>query len=148
MKTIIVAILTCFLINIVKAQNKTARVYGYTHKGNQIIFAFNPEEYTVATEHTTGKIVLLKDISIHSIQVAGGFNNWALNDAAYKMSKTDSQIFTLTKTTQELRLHSTSVAEFKFLINNSLWVEPPSHALNTRSTGLINKSTNFTIVSK
>jgi hypothetical protein len=148
MKTILILILTSLLIHTVKAQNKTAKIYGYRNTGNQIIFEFNPQEYTIATEHTTGKTIQLKDISIHTIQVAGDFNDWGLNNGAYKMSKTVSQTYTLIKSIKDLKLHKTLGTEFEFLINNSLWVEPPSNALNIRSTGLINKSTNLMLINK
>jgi hypothetical protein len=130
------------------AWSQSTKIVGYRIAGDQVVFEFSPNAYTRVTDHHTGKTTNLTAMPIHSVQVAGTFNRWQMEDAAFKLIPTGQQTYALRIGLSRLALRSGATAEFKFLVNQRWWVEPPDNAANTRSTGLVNKSTNFTITGR
>lgn len=86
-----------------------------------IIFTFRPEAYKDVTADEGGKVSALSDIQIESVAVAGTFNNW--DREAWKMKPTNDGGFELTKPAAEFRDYPDG--EFKFVINEKYWAEPP-----------------------
>lgn len=105
--------------------------FGYTSKGDSIVFLFGQQKTIVIGTET----IVLKDRfkEIKSVNVAGDFNNWNPKDVKYVAVMDDNKIFRLTIAKNHIGKKG-ETRQFKFVINQEYWVEPPREAIN-RFTG-------------
>jgi hypothetical protein len=101
--------------------------YGYTVKGDSVEFIFGREKTIIIS----GLVINLKDRfnEIKSVNVAGDFNNWNPKDVKYIAVMGDDQIFRLTVDKKQIGKKG-ETRQFKFVINQEHWVEPPKEAAN------------------
>ena len=114
--------------------------FGYTTKGDSIEFIFGQEKTIIIS----GRVIILKDRfnEIKSVNVAGDFNNWNPNDVKYIAVMGNDKIFRLTVAKKQIG-KTGETRQFKFVINQEHWVEPPKEAVN-RYTGK-DGNTNLTL---
>jgi hypothetical protein len=118
------------LMNPAKSQsNKTN--FGYYDRGDSIEFVFIPQNKMIVS----GTLVNLKDRfnEIKTINVAGDFNNWNPKDAKYVAVMGTDQMFRLVVAKMQIGRKG-EIRQFKFVVNQVYWVEPPVEAAN-RYTG-------------
>lgn len=103
---------------------------GYSIDGDEIVFSFDVRDYEKVTVAGTEVTLEIKDIKLNKLEVAGTFNGWTGD--GWKLDRSNDYFFSLRKKVSEL--DATSSNQFKFLINEKFWVEPPSHATNVVAT--------------
>lgn len=103
-------------------------VYGYAIEGSDVLFVFEPAHFDMA-RHEDGRLTRVVEIGDPvRVQVAGAFNEWTREDAAWRMHAVAPDRFELRK---PLRLLGEQPEwAFKFLINGEYWVGAPAHAAN------------------
>jgi hypothetical protein len=118
------------VMNPVKSQSKKTDI-GYHDRGDSIEFFFVPQNKMIVS----GTLVNLKDRfnEIKSINVAGDFNNWNPKDAKYVAVMGTDQMFRLVVAKMKIGKKG-ETRQFKFVVNQVYWVEPPAEAAN-RFTG-------------
>lgn len=94
-------------------------VYGYTVKGNNVVFAY---------EHSPN----LNAGLINTVSVAGSFNDWNPGNKGYHMKKKDKNHFELEIPVSKFEKGKTHT--FKFVLNNTSWVITPKKASNADGT--------------
>ncbi len=103
-------------------------IYGYLIDGDDIVFVFNPERYTLA-RHEDGRLVSVSEITpIHRVQVSGAFNAWKKDSAAWRMKNTGDNQFELRRKIDDFKAHAAWA--FKFLVNGEYWIGAPVQAEN------------------
>lgn len=113
----IILFLLAFASQAVFAQKDS--IAGYRIDGDYIVFRFNKNDYTAATNHYTEKRVDFKDLNIKEVFVSGKFNDWSQDQ--WKMTKVSENIFELRKKLTDL---GDFTPEFKFVVNQEYWAEP------------------------
>lgn len=113
------------------APNHKKVQYGYTLKGDKVIF-----EYSVPAAFLNRYRV-----NIGVVSVAGSFNNWDPTQAAFKMTQTSNHTFRLILPKSVLNLPAEQ--QFKFVINEDIWMPAPETAQNVDE-----KSQNLTLSGK
>jgi len=105
--------------------------FGYTPKGDSLVFIFGQQKSIVIGR----EVIILKDRfnEIKSVNVAGDFNSWNPKDVKYVAVMGSDKIFRLTVAKNQIGKKG-ETRQFKFIINQEYWVEPPEEALN-RFTG-------------
>lgn len=93
----------------------TEKPVGYRIENEQITFVFNRPAF-------------FKD-EIKSVRVAGDFNNWNPQADGFELTKKDDDIYELSFKTDDI-VKSGERKLFKFVINNNIWIEAPTRALN------------------
>lgn len=118
------------LANSVQSQPLPAE-FGYTMKSDSVEFIFGQQKTIVIS----GLVIILKDRfnEIKSVNVAGDFNNWDPKDVKYVAVMGNDKIFRLTVAKKQIGKKG-ETRQFKFVINQEHWVEPPKEATN-RYTG-------------
>jgi hypothetical protein len=113
---------------------------GYSDKGDSIEFIFGQQNKI----RIGGVEVLLKDRfgEIRKLNVAGDFNDWNPKDTKYVAVRGNDKLFRLTVAKTQIGKKG-ETKQFKFVINQVYWVEPPADAVNQR-TGK-DGNTNFTL---
>jgi hypothetical protein len=101
--------------------------FGYTSKGDSIEFIFGQQK----TIEIGKKVIILKDrfSEIRGVNVAGDFNNWNPKDIKYVAVVGNDKIFRLTVAKNKIGKKG-ETRQFKFVINQEYWVEPPKEAVN------------------
>jgi len=112
--------------NSVRGQSHTAE-FGYTMKGDSVEFVFGQQK-TIVIGH---EVINLKDRfnEIKGVNVAGDFNNWNPKDAKYVAVMGKDNVFRLTVAKKQIGKKG-ETRQFKFVINQEYWVEPPKDAMN------------------
>jgi hypothetical protein len=110
----------------VVGQSKTAE-FGYVSKGDSIEFIFGQQKTILIGR----EVINLKERfnEIKSVNVAGDFNNWNPKDAKYVAVMGNDKNFRLT-VAKMLIGKKGETRQFKFVINQVYWVEPPKEATN------------------
>ena len=118
------------LMNPVKSQSKKSDI-GYHDRGDSIEFIFVAQNKMIVS----GTLVNLRDRfnEIKSVNVAGDFNNWNPKDAKYVAVMGMDQMFRLVVAKIQIGKKG-ETRQFKFVVNQVYWVEPPADAAN-RYTG-------------
>jgi hypothetical protein len=117
-----------------------ATEFGYIMKGDSIEFVFGQEKTIMI-----GKLLInLKDRfrEIKEVNVAGDFNHWNPKDVKYVAVMGSDKIYRLTISKKQIGKKG-ETRQFKFVINQEHWVEPPKEAIN-RYTGK-DGNTNLTL---
>lgn len=116
------------LIAVLTASGQSGSLpYGYLDKVDSIEFIFGQQ-----SKIRIGSVqVLLKDRigEIRVLNVAGDFNNWNPRDPKFVALKGRDQLFRLTVAKSILGKKG-DLRQFKFVINQTYWVEPPAEAGN------------------
>jgi hypothetical protein len=114
--------------------------FGYSMKGDSIEFIFGREKTIVIS----GLVINMKDRlgEIKKVNVAGDFNHWNPKDVKYVAVMGTDKIFRLTIAKKQIG-EMGETKQFKFVINQEHWVEPPKEAIN-RFTGK-DGNTNLTL---
>ena len=112
--------------NSVRGQSRTAD-FGYSIKGDSVEFIFGQEKTIVVGR----EVINLKDRfnEIKGVNVAGDFNNWNPKDVKYVAVMGKDNIFRLTVAKKQIGKKG-ETRQFKFVINQEYWVEPPKYAMN------------------
>jgi hypothetical protein len=120
-----------FMIASHSARSQSQAEFGYIAKGDSIEFIFGHEKTIVIGI----QVIILKDRfnEIKSVNVAGDFNNWNPKDDKYVADMGSDKIFRLTVAKNQIGKKG-ETRQFKFVINQEYWVEPPKEAIN-RFTG-------------
>ena len=113
-----------------RAVEETARVIGYRLEDGEVIFEFRTADYQGVTRGDDGLWLDLGGISIDAVAIAGEFNGWSTH--AWPMSEAGDGIHELRKGIDQFSGRATW--QFKFVINDLYWVEPPENAANRVST--------------
>ena len=129
-----------FMIASHSTRSQSQAEFGYTSKGDSIEFIFGQEKTIIIS----GLVINLKDRfnEIKSVNVAGDFNNWNPNDVKYVAVMGNDKIFRLAVAKKQIGKKG-ETRQFKFVINQEHWVEPPKEAIN-RFTGK-DGNTNLTL---
>ncbi len=114
---------------------------GYTIQDDTVIFEFFPAKHLWVTNGVSGDWVRLNSIPLRSVAVAGDFNGWGKEPMLMVFDGEGGFYFPLEKE----RLTSGVTYQFKFLINDEWWVEPPKNSLNAKATDLSNGSANYSV---
>jgi stalled ribosome alternative rescue factor ArfA len=101
--------------------------FGYLSRGDSIEFIFGQEKTIVIGR----QIIVLKDrfSEIKSVNVAGDFNNWNPKDANFVAVMGSDKIFRLRVARKNIGKNG-ETRQFKYVINQVYWVEPPKEAPN------------------
>ena len=101
--------------------------FGYASKGDSIEFIFGRQKTIVIGR----EVIVLKDrfSDIKGVNVAGDFNNWNPKDVKYLAVMGNDKIFRLTVAKNKIGKKG-ETRQFKFVINQEYWVEPPKEAIN------------------
>ncbi|MFN8429288.1 MAG: DUF2268 domain-containing putative Zn-dependent protease [Spirosomataceae bacterium] len=94
------------------------KVYGYRIKGKQVIFEFSPPQ--VFLDRFKG--------DIGKVSVAGSFNDWNPGAEPFSLKRMAGNTFELVLPKEQLKLKSRP--QFKFVINEDIWMPAPETALN------------------
>lgn len=106
----------------------TDGVYGYTVDGNDVVFVFERDRFTLA-RHEDGRLIPATDIeNINYVQIAGAFNDWKKDAADWRMRAAGPNRFELRKSLRDFK--SRSEWPFKFVVNGEYWVGAPPQAVN------------------
>jgi hypothetical protein len=118
-------------------------VIGYMLGDGEVIFLFDALAFENVTRNDTGKWMPIGDVDIKTVSVAGDFNGWSRD--AWHMTRAGEGIFELKK---DIGLFSDKPKwQFKFVINDFFWVEPPADARNSTASGMYkaNRSANLVL---
>ena len=94
------------------------KLYGYQIKGKQVIFEFSPPQ--VFLDRFKG--------DIGRVSVAGSFNDWNPAAEQFRLKRMVGNRFELVLPKEKLKLESRP--QFKFVINEDIWMPTPETALN------------------
>jgi hypothetical protein len=114
---------------------------GYVLGEGEVVFRFDALDFDNVTRNDTGKWLPIGEVDIKIVSVAGDFNDWSRE--AWRMVKTEGGVFELRK---EMNVFADrSEWQFKFVINDFYWVEPPAGAQNSTAGGMYkaNRSANL-----
>jgi serine-type D-Ala-D-Ala carboxypeptidase/endopeptidase len=128
-----------YAVEIYESSNsKQAPVIGYTDKGDSIEFVFG-RQATIRIGNLEIALEKRRD-EIKQVNLAGSFNGWNPANKQFVMKKTDSNLYKLVLAKKVLGKKG-DLLQFKFVINEKYWVEPPAEASN-KLTGK-DKNTNL-----
>jgi hypothetical protein len=101
--------------------------FGYASKGDSIEFIFGQQKTIVIGR----EVIILKErfSEIKGVNVAGDFNNWNPKDVKYLAVMGNDKVFRLTVAKNKIGKKG-ETRQFKFVINQEYWVEPPKEAIN------------------
>jgi hypothetical protein len=120
-------------------QSPVVADFGYADKGDSIEFIFGQQQKIIVSGV---EVLLSKRINeINEVNVAGDFNGWSPNLVKFQMTK-EGSLFKI-KIIKSLLGRKGETRQFKFVLNHTYWVEPPSEARN-KFTGK-DKNTNLTL---
>src|SRR5450432_898614 len=118
-----------FLLIVSNSAMSQSRVteFGYLDKGDSIEFIFGQQKTMVVS----GVVVNLKDRlnEIKVVNVAGDFNGWNPKDAKYVAVMGNDKLFRLMVPKKQIGKKG-ETRQFKFVLNQSYWIEPPAEAVN------------------
>ena len=101
--------------------------FGYLDKGDSIEFIFGQQK----TMTVGGVVVNLKDrfSDIRVVNIAGDFNGWNPKDEKYVAVMGNDKLFRLKVAKKQIG-KSGETRQFKFVLNQVYWIEPPAKAGN------------------
>ena len=107
-------------------QNSGA-ISGYIDKGNTVEFVFGDQQ-NINIGGLDLKLDKWRD-QIKEVTLAGDFNGWNPKVKGFELAKVDNKIYKL------IVLKSTlgkvgETRQFKFVLNNKYWIEPPKECMN------------------
>jgi stalled ribosome alternative rescue factor ArfA len=110
----------------VRSQSRTMD-FGYRSVGDSIEFIFGQQKTIVIGR----EVIILKDRfnEIKGVNVAGDFNHWNPKDVKYVAAMGSDKIFRLKIDKKQIGKMG-ETRQFKFVINQEYWVEPPKEAVN------------------
>ena len=101
--------------------------FGYFDKGDSVQFVFGQQKSI-----KVGLVAISLDQrrdEIKQVNLAGDFNGWSPNNKKYLLKKVDNIIYTLTLSKAEIGKKG-ETRQFKFVLNEKYWIEPPAEAEN------------------
>ncbi len=101
--------------------------FGYFDKGDSVQFVFGQQKSI-----KVGLVAISLDQrrdEIKQVNLAGDFNGWSPNNKKYLLKKIDNIIYTLTLSKAEIGKKG-ETRQFKFVLNEKYWIEPPAEAEN------------------
>ncbi|MEO1654394.1 MAG: hypothetical protein AAFU64_12685, partial [Bacteroidota bacterium] len=102
------------------------RVLGYRIVGKEVIFEFNVKEYQKASREGYWRQMEFSELNIEKVAVSGEFNDW--NKNGWHMDQINDSIYQLRKKLKDFK--DQFQWQYKFIINEQYWVEPPIEASN------------------
>ncbi|MDN3692632.1 serine hydrolase [Chryseobacterium tructae] len=107
---------TTRLVGDLISKSDKKEVYGYSVKGDKVIFTYT---------HPTN---LNADL-LHTVAVAGSFNDWNAENKDYQMVKKDKNHYELEVPVSQFEKGKTY--SFRFVLNKEGWMEAPRNASNS-----------------
>ena len=101
--------------------------FGYFDKGDSVQFVFGQQKSI-----KVGLVAISLDQrrdEIKQVNLAGDFNGWSPNNKKYLLKKVDNIIYTLTLSKADIGKKG-ETRQFKFVLNEKYWIEPPAEAEN------------------
>ena len=125
------------------AGSPTDGTIGYALGKGEVVFRFDASDYDNVNRNDNGRWLLIGDVNIETVSVAGDFNGWSKE--AWRMVESGGGVFELRKDMGVFG--DRSEWQFKFVINDFYWVEPPADAVNSTESGLYsaNRSANLVL---
>jgi hypothetical protein len=123
-------------------QSSPAETHGHRLISDDVVFVFDVADYEFVTDGNTGHWSRLGDIEIDSVFVAGDFNQW-FSDSWPLTAGSEDRFETSVPIT---RFEGSRYWRYKFVVNDSLWVEPPSQASNSVPTDVRNQNRNLVLI--
>lgn len=117
----------CMIVSYFARSQSRETEFGYKTKGDSIEFIFGQEKTILIGR----EVIILKDRfkEINAVNVAGDFNNWNPKDPGYVAVMGSDKIFRLKISKKQIGKKG-ETRQFKFVINQEYWVEPPKEAVN------------------
>ncbi len=101
--------------------------FGYFDKGDSVQFVFGQQK-SIKVGIVAISLDQRRD-EIKQVNLAGDFNGWSPNNKKYLLKKIDNIIYTLTLSKAEIGKKG-ETRQFKFVLNEKYWIEPPAEAEN------------------
>ena len=121
---------------------KSPRIFGYTIKGDSVIFQFDPKDYKEVRDNRTFKRFKLKAFGYSGVFITGEFNDWRTVD--YKMRPNKEGVYELSKSIKQLGGKGSK--QFRIVLNGESYaLVPPDWATNT-TINYFDKRQNFILV--
>jgi hypothetical protein len=117
--------LVIFLFSLAQARAQKSPAIGYTDLGSSIEFVFGNQPQIVIGGLTINFEDRRKEIK--SVSLAGDFNGWKPNQPGFIL-KQEGQLYKLVLPKNIGK--PGEIHQFKFVLNNKYWVEPPANASN------------------
>lgn len=117
-----------------------AGIIGYTDKGDSVEFVFGQQQIIHIGSLEIG-LDKRRD-EIKQVNLAGSFNGWNPGNKQFIMRNTGGKLYKLVLAKKALGKKGDTL-QFKFVINEKWWVEPPPEASN-KLTGK-DKNTNLVL---
>ncbi len=130
----LMAFLSFFCLNILypqtqqSASDKGTNSFGYLDKGDSISFIFGDQQ-TITVGATQIELTDKRRNDIKKVNLAGEFNSWDNKNDRYQMFKLNNHLYMLTFSKNSLGKKG-EIKQFKFVLNHTYWIEPPSNATN------------------
>ncbi|MCU0447361.1 MAG: hypothetical protein MUE85_20895 [Microscillaceae bacterium] len=105
------------------AQSAKNTPLGYRIEGDEVVFVFDVRDYQ---KNIGSQPLDFTEFEIHKVAIAGEFNDW--RKQGWSMHKVNKYIYELRKKLKDFSGKPTW--EYKFVINEKYWVEPPKNAPN------------------
>lgn len=109
---------------------------GYRIDRGEVVFVFDKRDYERASKNGSLREMEFSDINIHKVAISGEFNKWC--EDGWKMKQVDENIFELRKKLKDF--DDKFEWEYKFVVNDQYWAEPPVKASNRRDAGIMSPS--------
>ncbi len=128
------------LENYTYSLNESPALYGYKVAQDSVTFIFDPEIAAQAYAGGGHEDHPFDKDHIESVSVAGDFNAWS--PTVWEMTRNEDGTYTRTvgQGNFSLEFH-----EFKFVVNGSTWIEPPTASPNRKHAGLEHESYNLVL---
>ncbi len=101
--------------------------FGYFDKGDSVQFVFGQQK-SIKVGIVAISLDQRRD-EIKQVNLAGDFNGWSPNNKKYLLKKVDNIIYTLTLSKTDIGKKG-ETRQFKFVLNEKYWIEPPAEAEN------------------
>jgi hypothetical protein len=132
-------VFTLMLLPLFPVMAQNSKPAGYTDKGSKVEFVFGDQLQIVIGGLSISLEKRRKEII--TVSLAGDFNGWKPNQAGFLL-KQEGLLYKLVLPKSMIG-KTGETHQFKFVINNKYWVEPPANATN-RFKGA-DGNVNFTI---
>jgi hypothetical protein len=101
--------------------------FGYFDKGDSVQFVFGQQK-SIKVGIVAISLDQRRD-EIKQVNLAGDFNGWSPDSKKYLLKKIDNIIYTLTLSKADIGKKG-ETRQFKFVLNEKYWIEPPAEAEN------------------
>jgi hypothetical protein len=127
MKSLLVFLTGCIFISYPARSQSKVLEFGYIKKGDSIEFIFGQQKTVLIGR----QVINVKDrfSEIKKVNIAGDFNHWNPKDVKYIAVMGSDKIFRLTVAGNQIGSKG-ETRQFKFVINQEYWIEPPREAPN------------------